>query len=137
MRTRLPIFLVSSLLLAGCASPSPTGSESQQSGIVGTWRRVSSDGKQVTSPHYTRYYTDGACAWWPALEVNFSTNGVTHCRYRLEGEVMDTDPDPDPNRPVFHRFKQVKIRGDKMTTVGEESDQDVYQRVVPDLEPGQ
>ena len=125
------------ILLAGCASPSSTRSESQRSEIVGTWRWVSADGRQVTSPHYIRYYADGKCAWWPAIELKFSTNGVTYCRYRLEGKVLDSDPDPEPNNPMFHRFKQVKISGDKITVVGEESERNVYQRVVPNLEPGQ
>ncbi len=124
------------LLLAGCASPYSPDPASQQSGIVGTWRWVSSDGKQVTTPYHIRYYADGKLAWWPALEAKYSSNGVTYTRYRLEGTVMDTDPDGDLDRPPFHRFKKVKIRGDKMTVIGEESDENVYRRLVPDLEPG-
>jgi hypothetical protein len=124
------------LLLAGCGSPSSPDPASKQSGIVGTWRWVSSDGRQVTSPFHIRYYADGTLAWWPALEAKYSSNGVTYTCYRLEGTVMDTDPDPDPDRPTFHRFKQVKIRGDKMTVIGEESDKNVYRRVVRNLEPG-
>ena len=92
------------------------------------------DGRRVTSPHFIRYYSDGTCAWWPALEAKFSTNGVTYTRYRVEGDVLDTDPNPDSL--TFHRYKVLKFKRDTMTVIGEESDRYVYRRVIPDLEPG-
>ena len=110
-------------------------SVSRHSEIVGTWRWVKADGKLVTSPHYIRYYACGASAWWPAIEGKFSTSGVSYTRYRLEGAVLDTDPEPDSM--TLHRYKLVKFRGDTMTVTGEESEQNVYERVVPNLEPGQ
>lgn len=127
----LPLFM---LLLASCGSPSATDSVFQRSGPVGTWRWVTADETQVTSQHYVRFYPDGTCAWWPAIEAKFSINGVTYSRYRVEGAVLNTDP--DPNSSTLHRYKLMKINGDKMTLIGEESERDVYQQVVPNLEPG-
>jgi hypothetical protein len=127
----LPVFM---LLLTSCASRPAIDSASQDSGPIGTWRWRSADGTQVTSPDYVRFYADGTCAWWPAIEAKFSTNGVTYSRYRVEGALLNLDP--DPNSFSFHRYKLMKIKGDKMTLIGEESDREVYQRVVPNLEPG-
>ena len=135
MRSSFNALFISVFLLTSCASPSSTQSVSRHSEIVGTWRWVRADERIVTSPRYIRYYADGTCAWWPSIEAKFSTNGVTYTRYRLEGAVLDTDPDLDSM--TFHRYKLVKFRGDTMTVTGEESVQDVYERVVPDLEPGQ
>jgi hypothetical protein len=134
MRTSLNIAIVSALLLTGCATPSSTESVSPRSRIVGTWRWVKADGKSVTGLHYIRYYADGTCAWWPAIEAKFSNNGVTYTRYKVDRDVLDTDP--NPQSLSFHRYKLLRFKRDTMTVIGEESDHDTYERVIPDLEPG-
>ena len=134
MRDSVNIVFVSVLLLTSCASPSSTGSVSPHSRIVGTWRWVRADEKRVTGLHYIRYYPDGTCAWWPAIEAEFSHNGVTYTRYQVDSDVLDTDPDPDSL--TFHRYKRIKFKPDNMTVIGEELERDIYERVVPDLEPG-
>ncbi len=95
---------------------------------------MSADGKRVTGLHYIRYYADGTCAWWPALEAKFSTNGITYTRYQVDGNVLDTDPHPDSL--TSHRYKLLTFKHDTMTIIGEESEHEVYERVLPDLEPG-
>ena len=135
MRNSINAVIVSMLLLTSCASPLPT-SNPPQSRIVGTWRWVKSDGKPVTGLSYTRYYADGTCAWWPAIEVKFSNNGVTYTHYKVDGNVLDTAPNADPIYGPFHRYKLIKFKGGTMIIIGEENDHDVFERVIPDLEPG-
>lgn len=130
----IPVFL---LLLAGCSSSSTTDSASRKLGIVGTWRWVSQDGRQVAGHHCIRFFADGTVAWWPAIEARYSSNGVTYSQYRLDGKVLDSDPHPEPGTWAVHRYKRVRFRGDRMFVTGEESEEGVYVRVVPDLEPGQ
>ena len=134
MRKSLSIALVSVLLLTSCAVPSSTESLTPRSRIIGTWRWVSADGRQVTSLHYIRYYADGTCAWWPAIEAKFSKGGVTYTRYQVAGDILDGDP--KPNSLMFHRYKLLKFKRDRMTVIGEESEHEIYERVVPDLDPG-
>jgi hypothetical protein len=129
------LVFASVLLLTSCASPSSTESASPRSRIIGTWRWVTSDGKRVAGLHYTRYYADSTCAWWPALEPKFSTNGVTYTRYQVDGDVLDLDPKPDSL--MFHRYMLLRFKRDTMTVIGEESEREVYERVAPDLEPRQ
>ena len=88
----------------------------------------------MTGSHYLRYYADGTCAWWPALEAKFSNNGVTYTHYQVDGDVLDTDP--NPQGLTIHRYKRIKFTRDTMTIIGEESEHEIYERVVPDLEPG-
>ena len=42
----------------------------------------------------------------------------------------------DPSQEIIHSHIHMKIKGDKMTLIDEESEHLVYQRVVPDLDPG-
>ena len=125
---------MSVLLLTGCASSPSVDTISPRSRIVGTWRRMSIDGRRVTGSHYIRYYSDGTSAWWPAPAGKFSTNGVTYTRYQVDGNVLNSDPRPDSL--MNHRYSLLKFRGDTMTVIGEETDRSIYRRVVPDLEPG-
>jgi len=74
------------------------------------------------------------CAWWPAIEAKFSHSGVTNTRYQVDGDVLDTDP--NPQSLTHHRYKRIKFKRDTMTVIGEESEREIYERVVPDLEPG-
>ena len=134
MRTSLSIAFVSMLLLISCAVPSSTESVSPRSRIIGTWRWVSADGRQVTGLHYIRYYADGTCAWWPAIEAKFSNDGVTYTRYQVDGDILDRDP--QPNSLMFHRYKLLRFKRTRMTIIGEESEHEIYERVVPDLGPG-
>ena len=134
MRKSLNTAFVSLFLLTSCATPSSTESVFPRSRIVGTWRWVRADGKRVTGLHYVRYYADGTCAWWPAIEPRFSTNGVTYTRYQVDGDVLNLDPNPDSLS--FHRYKLLRFRRDTMTIIGEESEHETYERVLPDIEPG-
>jgi hypothetical protein len=86
--------------------------------------------------HYIRYYADGTCAWWPAIEAKFSNNGVTYTRYQVDGDILDLDPNPNPQSLTIHRYKGLKFNRDTMTIIGEESEHEIYERVVPDIEPG-
>jgi len=95
---------------------------------------VKADAERVSGLHYIRYYADGTCVWWPSVEAEFSHNGATYTRYQVDGDVLDTDP--DPHSLTNHRYKRIKFQRDKMTIIGEESERDMYERVVPDLEPG-
>ncbi len=134
MRKSPSIAFVSLLLLTGCATQSSTDPVSPRSRIVGTWRWVNADGKQVTGLHYIRYYADGTCAWWPAIEAKVSSNGVTYTRYQVDKDVLDGDPNPDSL--MIHKYSILKFKHGTMTVVGEESTHETYERVVPDLEPG-
>lgn len=134
MQKSVSIVFVSVLLLTSCAAPLSTESVSPRSRIVGTWRWVRADRRRVTGLHYMRFYADGTWAWWPAIEEKFSNNGVTYTHYQVDGDNLDQDP--KPNSLMFHRYKLLRFKGDRMTVIGEESEHEIYERVVPDLEPG-
>jgi hypothetical protein len=135
MKTKTALGLLAILtLLVGCATASSEKSASPRSRIVGTWRWTRADGRAVTGSLYIRYYADGTCAWWPALEAKFSNHGVTYARYQVNGNVLDTAP--DPHSLTFHRYKLLRFNRNTMIVIGEESEYETYERVVPDLEPG-
>jgi len=59
---------------------------------------------------------------------------VTYTRYQVDGYVLNTDPNPDSLS--FHQYKLLRFKRDTMTVIGEESERETYERVLPDLEPG-
>lgn len=139
----LSTFLVLLAILSGCASePSTT-----QSNLVGTWQLLGPDKEPV--PHYVRYYKDGRFAWWPAIEPQFSVNGVTYGRYHVDGSALvieggevylDSEGHVSTNRDSQHPISfnmdsmhPVSIRGNQMIVVGDDLN-DVLLRV-PDREP--
>jgi hypothetical protein len=131
MKTLLRATVVSVVVLAGCVGTSTTVS-SKHPGLVGTWKWISMDQEIVKSPFYIRYYPDGAAATWPAPRGWSDTNGVSRGRYHLEGQflVLETGQGKDDPRT------RMKVTGDELVLVSNESNRLVYHRVVPDLEPG-
>ena len=128
--TTFPLFrlLISALALSACASPPP----SSDTGIIGTWRWVSVEGKQVPEPFYARYYPDGKAATWPAPQSWSDSKGVSRGRYSVVNGHLILETGSGADNPK----SRVLIQKNQMTLTTHEGYRLIYRRVVPPIEPG-
>ena len=132
MRYSSIILALAAVVLAGCAASSTTSS-TPSSSIVGTWQWVRVDQQAIKEPFYVRYYPDGRAATWPApAGWSTTTNGVSYGGYHLAGEFLVIETGAGTNDPKT----QIKIRGNEMTLINDESNRLIYHRIVSDLQPG-
>lgn len=118
-------------MLTGCSSSRPSAKTS--SSVVGTWQWVRVDQQAIKEPFFVRYYPDGRAATWPApAGWGTTTNGVSYGGYHLAGAFLVIETGAGTNDPKT----QVKIKGNEMILISDESNRLIYRRIVPDLEPG-
>jgi hypothetical protein len=117
--------------------------------IVGTWQRIRVDQQAVTSPFFVRFYPDYTVTSWPALDGFPNTNGILPGRYHFEreGTLLCINPREGRQDPKLIKVEmkndemtminqKVEINGRKANVIDDKTNQFIYHRVLPDLQPG-
>jgi hypothetical protein len=126
------IFVFLAVVLASCKQNSTTAVNNTSSSIVGTWQWIRVDQQTIKNPFFMRFYSNGTSATWPAPNGFSTTNGISHGGYHFEGTLLVIETGAGKNDPKA----KIEIKGDEMTMIGDETNQLIYHRIVPDLEPG-
>lgn len=109
----------------------PTKAEKE---IVGTWRFISVDGREMPFEFYMKFDSDGIAQSWPAPhEGKFNTkNGISTGGYRINEDFFYIVKEKAED--IKSRYK---LSGDSFTMTTDEGHVLVYRRVKNPPKPGE
>jgi hypothetical protein len=120
-------FLMPAILFA----VEPTKAEKE---IVGTWRFISVDGREIPNEFYMKFAPDGTAQSWPAPhEGKFNTkNGISTGGYRIDEDFFYIVK--EKTEDIKSRYK---LSGDSFTMTTDKGNVLVYHRVKNPPKPGE